>query len=572
MTSPCDLLPQQYATNASPDGLNCINRRRFLKRGVTAAATLTVADFLGYFLDHGCPYESRRMAMAEDADARNDDPHFLIYWFVEGGWQGYSMFNPVMTSNDIHKRLDSPSDERYRVLNFGKEQHGIDDQGNIHFGYLAAGGKSLFPDLAVLSSMHVATFHSGQRLIAHMGDPDIKPQDDREDDERSVMQAFAEVYGGRYLLPHLSWHWWLSDGELNEAQYTGRKGYYHALGPVHAHTIYAGTPGTLKKFLRHTQASADDVTNRKIQAFLDGPNSEFTKESQLAVVKSYNSAVQIYKNLANTGYQMNRSLLGRLFTNSDLRAEFKIEPADEQLSYRSVNGHKARTKFSPNVNVQAMMAYELMCAGLSCAFWIETRDIRMFDSHFTRGALWNGDGSPRGQPDQTGIMGTHLWTPLITLVEKLKNTQYRESGKSLYDLTNIVLTSEFGRSIHGNVDEILKSDLPEDQKKEKINSQDISAHWKVTSAAFLGGAVQGNLQYGKIGEKTLMAIPILPDGSLDPAYDPISGEVRSGFDKSPKSFVPGHGDVYATALDLSDINPNGIGRNKRPPLAFIKNT
>ena len=114
--------------------------------------------------------------------------------------------------------------------------------------------------------------------------------------------------------------------------------------------------------------------------------------------------------------------------------------------------------------------------------------------------------------------------------------------------------------------------MPEDQKKDQINSQDISAHWKVTSAAFLAGAVKGNSQYGKIGEKTLMAIPILPDGSLDPAYDPISGEVRAGFDKSPKSFVPGHGDVYATALDLSDINPNGIGRNKRPPLAFIKNT
>ena len=571
MTNTCDLARQLYTATGPRDGLNRINRRRFLKRGVTAAATLTAADFLGYFLDHGCPYDCRRMAMAADADARNDDPHFLIYWFVEGGWQGYSMFNPVMTPNDIHKRLDSPSDERYRVLNFSKERYGIYDEENIHYGYLASAGKSLFPDLAVVSSMHVATSHSGQRLIAHMGDPDIRPKDDREDDERSVMQAFAEVYGGRYLLPHLSWHWWLSDGELNEAQYTGRKGYYHALGPVHAHTIYAGSPGTLKKFLRQTQASVDDAVNRKIQAFLDGPNSQFTKESQLAVVKSYNSAVQIYKNLAITGYRMDRSLLGRLFTDTDLRAEFEIEPSDEQLNYRSVNGHKARTKFSPNVNVQAMMAYELMRAGLSCAFWIETRDIRMFDSHFTRGGLWNGDGSPRGQPDQTEIMSTHLWTPLITLVDKLKNTQYRDTGKSLYDLTNIVLTSEFGRSIHGNVDEILKSDLTDDEKKKKINGQDISAHWKVTSAAFLGGAVKGNSQYGKIGEKTLMAIPILPDGSLDPAYDPVSGELRPESEKSPKSFIPGHGEIYATALDLSGINPYGIGRNKRLPLSFIKN-
>ena len=571
MTSPCDISPRQHVAPGLPDGLNHVNRRRFLKRGVTSAAVLTAADFLGYFLDHGCPHDSRRMAMAEDADARNDDPHFLIYWFVEGGWQGYSMFNPVITPNNVHERLANPSDERYRVLNFGNENYGIYDAGNIHYGYLAEGGKLLFPDLAVLSSMHVATSHSGQRLVAHMGDPGLRPQDDREDDERSVMQAFAEVYGQRYLLPHLSWHWWLSDGELNEAQYTGRKGYYDALGPVHAHTIYAGTPGTLKKFLQQTQASADDVVSRKIQGFLDGPNSQLTQDSKLAVVKSYHSAVQIYKNLAKSGYKIDRSLLGGLFTNADLRAEFKIQPADEQLSYRSVNDHKARTKFSPHVNVQAMMTYELMRAGLSCAFWIETRDIRMFDSHYTRGALWNGDGSPRGQPDQTEIMNTYLWTPLITLVDKLKNTQYRDTGRSLYDLTNIVLTSEFGRSIHGNVDAILQSDLPEDQKKDQINSQDISAHWKVTSTAFLGGAVKGNAQYGKIGKKTLMAIPILPDGSLDPAYDPVSGELKPGYDTSPKSFIPGHGDVYATALQLSDINPEGVGRNKRPPLRFIKN-
>ena len=63
------------------------------------------------------------------------------------------------------------------------------------------------------------------------------------------------------MLPNLSWHWWLSDGELNEVQYTGRKGYYHALGPVHAHTIYAGTPAKLKKFLVRMQESSGDTVN-----------------------------------------------------------------------------------------------------------------------------------------------------------------------------------------------------------------------------------------------------------------------------------------------------------------------
>jgi hypothetical protein len=37
-----------------------------------------------------------------------------------------------------------------------------------------------------------------------------------------------------------------------------------------------------------------------------------------------------------------------------------------------------------------------------------------------------------------------------------------------------------------------------------------------------------------------------------------------------ESFVPNHGDVFATALPLSDIDSKGRGRNERPPLTFIK--
>jgi hypothetical protein len=417
--------------------------------------------------------------------------------------------------------------------------------------------------------MHTGTFHSGQRLIAHMGDPDLRPRDDRQDDERSVMQAFAEVYGQPHLLANISWHWWLSDGELNEADYTGRKGFYHALGPVHAHTVYAGTPGTLRRLLRVMHASASNLVNRKVREFLDAPHSQLASDANLPVVKSYHSALKIYERLAEAGYRFDQSILGRLFTDVDLRGQFQIQPHDELVSYQSINGQKARTKFAPNTNVQAMMTYELMRSGLSCGFWIESRDIRVFDSHFTRGSLWS-NGSPRGMPDQSGIMKRDLWDPLIALVARLKDTQYRDTGKSLFDLTNIVLTSEFGRSIHGNVDEILKSNIPEQEKKEKIDSQDISAHWLVTSAAFLGGAVRADAQFGCVGEKTLLAIPILPDGSLDPAYDPMSGELRPGCEKSPHSFIPGHGDIYATALYLSGINPQGIGHNTRPPLRFVK--
>ena len=570
MNATCQVAREQTTAPYYGQGLNRINRRRFLRRTLTGGVALSAADFLGYFLDHGFPHDARRMAMAEDAARAGDEPRFLIYWFIEGGWNGYDMFNPVVTPNHIHQRLENPSDERYRVLNFGKEAYGIYQTGNIRYGYLAEAGKSLFPDMAVLSSMHTGTFHSGQRLISHMGDPDLRPQADRQDDERSVMQAFAEVYGQPYLLPNVSWHWWLSDGELNEAQYTGRKGFYHALGPVHAHTIYGGTPGTLRKLLRRTQASADSLVNAKVRRFLDAPNSQLADDSQIAVVKSYNSAVNIYKHLAESGRRVDRSILGRLFTDTELRGDFNVQPHDELISYRSVNGQKARTKFSPNANVQAMMTYELMRAGLSCAFWIESRDIRLFDSHFSRSRLWRADGTPVGQQDQTGMMNRDLWQPLLALVAKLKNTQYNQTGKSLYDLTNIVLTSEFGRTIHGNVDEIRKAKIPDEEKKRKINGQDISQHWKVMSAAFLGGAVRGDSQFGGIGEKTLLAVPLLDDGSLDPAYDAVTGELRPGSEKNPKSFLPGHGDVFATALHLSGINPAGRGRNQRPPLRFIK--
>jgi hypothetical protein len=403
-----------------------------------------------------------------------------------------------------------------------------------------------------------------------MGSYKLRLQADREADERSVMQAYAESRGQAYLLPNLSWHWWLSDGELNEVQYTGRKGYYHALGPVHAHTIYAGPPGKLREFLMRMQADSSSAVNRQIESFLGDVDRNLLRGNDLEVIRSYHSAREIYQNLAAAGLKLDRSMLSRLFSDADLRARFKVKPEDELISYQSVNGNKARTKFAPNTNVQAMMTYELMRAGLSCAFWIESRDIRRFDSHFNRRGLWERDGKPRGQPDQTRMMKEDLWDPLNTLVDLLKQTPCPQTGKRLFDHTTIVLTSEFGRTIHGDVDAIKQMPIPEPEKQKMIDGQDISQHWKVTSAAFLGGKVSGDRQYGGIGEKTLMAIPILPDGSLDPAFDPVTGVQLPGREPSPKSRIPDHGDIYATALHLAGIDPKGKGRNERPPLTFVK--
>jgi hypothetical protein len=540
-----------------------------LQRMGMAAAGLSCADFLRHFLAHGLPYDPRASLLADDAVAAADHPHFLVYWFLEGGWCGYDMFNPVMTANHVVDRLPNISDERYRVLQWGQENYGIYQHGNIRYGFLASDGKDLFQDMAVLSSMHTGTGHSTERLRTHMGSYQFRNGDERQEDERSVMQAFAEVYGQPYLLPHLSWHWWLSDGELNEVQYTGRRGYYHALGPRHAHTIYAGTPANLRRVLLRMQEESGSEVGRQVESFLDNAHREFLKDENIDAVRSYRSAREIYVDLRKQGLRLDRSNLLKLFSDPELHERFQVKPPDELITYRSVNGNKARSKQSPNTNVQAMMAWELMSAGMSCAFFIESRDVRRFDSHYSRSRLWHSDGTPVGMPDQTEKMRTDLWDPLHAFVDRLKNTEYGSTGNSYFDYTNIVLTSEFGRSLHGNVDSILAKTMDEKKRESEIGGQDICAHWKVTSCAFLGGNVAGDRQYGKIGDKTLMAIPIMPDGSLDPNYDAASGELLPDRAQHPDSSIPNHGDVYATALALSGINPKGRGRNDRGPLKFV---
>ena len=566
---PCQL-DSEITAKSGGAPLPRIPRRRFLREATVAATALTCADFLRYFKAHGAPQDERADRLASEAVRANDDPHFLTYWYLEGGWCGYDMFNPVMTANHVHERLDRISDERYRVLDWGDDDYTIYEQGNIRYGYLASEGRDLFSDMAVISSMHTGSGHSRDRLRVHMGQYKMRQSDEREDDERSVMQAFSEVYGQNYVLPNLSWHWWLSDGELNEVQYRGKRGYYHGLGPVHAHTIYAGTPKKLKQMIQQIQAGSEDPVNRAVEGFLDSAQQSILKDENLESVKSYQSAREIYRQLNERGGSVDSAVLSTLFEDPELKESFGVRREDELITYRSVNGNKARSKFSPNVNVQAMMSFEMMRAGLSCASFIESRDVRRFDSHFSRKRLWGNDGTTaKGMPDQTKMMAEDLWNPLHAYVEKLKATEYRDTGKSFYDLTNIVLTSEFGRSLHGNVEGILKKEISEEDKNKQIGGQDICAHWKVTSCAFLGGNVRGDTQFGGIGEKTLMAIPILPDGSLDPNYDPVTGKLRKGLKANPQSFVPNHGDVYSTALALSGIDPNGRGRNERPPMSFV---
>src|SRR5262249_34330368 len=155
-----------------------------------------------------------------------------------------------------------------------------------------------------------------------------------------------------------------------------------------------------------------------------------------------------------------------------LRADFNITAADELTTATSVNGSPARSKQSPNTNVQAMMAYELMVRGLSIGFFLETRQVRGFDTHRSRSDVRD----LQGQEDQLANMDQHLWNPLITLVSKLKSTEYPGSGRALWDFTNIVICSEMGRTFSGNVDSILANSDPDPSKYGAIMAQDVSQH------------------------------------------------------------------------------------------------
>ncbi|MFO0729049.1 MAG: hypothetical protein U1E65_35040 [Myxococcota bacterium] len=554
-----------------------MKRRQFLT-SLAAGTVISTADWLGYFRRFGVPGTQKDLGLAEAAAQATMEPRFLVYWFQEGGWDGYSMFNPLDTRNDatltipmgeLHPNPDW-STQYYRPMGYGMPPNDAPTTtGNIVSGFLTGPGRSLFPDLAVVSSHYGSEFHSGGRWEYHYGNYSYTLGGQRQPDERTVIQAFCEAYGSSYLMPHISWHRWLSDGELAEANYPDGTGYFERLGPAYAHTAYGKTPTDMRARLSRITSLTSSARDARIRLFVDNLHRSLVADKNGPSVRAFASAVEIHRGLVGAGavnIQPNR-----MFTDPALRAEFGVAPGDEDITFTSVNGNPARSKESPNTNVQAMMTYELMTLGLSCGFFIENRSVRGFDTHASRRYVIDRNG----QPNQLADMTANLWTPLKTFVDRLKSTQYQSSGKSYYDLTTIVLASEMGRTIQGNVSTILSSADPPDSQYTQILDQDVSQHWHVNSCAFLGGSVQGNRQWGRVGTVTQDAIPIRADGSLDPAYDPVTGVLRSGQTKDPNSFVTDAGHVYATALYLSGLDPDALraahkGRNNRPPLRFIK--
>lgn len=550
-----------------------MKRRQFLQ-GAAAGGAISMLDWLGFFRRFGVPGTAKTLGIAE-AVAAVTEPRFLIYWFQEGGWDSYSMFSPLDTPN--HATLTIPagtlnpnpawSNQYYRPKGFGLDaSHALQQtRGNVAYGYLAADAGSLLDDMNVISSHTGSTFHSGGRWDYHYGNyANYAPLTaQRGPNERTVTQAFCETYGANYPLANVSWHRWLSDGELDESNYPEGTGYYEKLGPAYAHTTYGNTPADMRSRLSQLGNLTTAARTSRIRTFVDDLHQNFMKDKNGETVTAFKSAVDIYKQLTNnTGVVVNPTTL---FTDAALRTEFNVQTADEQTNSTSVNGNPARSKNSPMTNVQALMAYELMTKGLSCAFWIENRQIRGFDTHSDRSSVF----SRKGQSDQLSSMQRDLWNPLKALVNRLKNTPYGTAGRTYWDLTTIVLASEMGRTMQGDVGSILASTDSDQTKSDNIQAQDVCQHWKVNSTVFLGGTVVPNRQYGRIGTSSLEGIPInLTDGTLDPAYDPTTGLLNGT--KSSNSAITNAGHVYSTALYCAGINPAGKGLNQEPPLAFVK--
>jgi hypothetical protein len=550
-------------------------RRGFLADTAAAAASISVLEWLGFFRDHGVPGSPRDWGIASARAAVQNDDTFLVYWFAEGGWDSYSLFGPVHTPNNsgitstVNTLTPSPpwSQQFYRAAGYDVSPSvpRPTTVAGIEHGYLAVPGRTLLPDMAVVSSQRGNLFHSGGRFDFHYGTYTRSLNAQRQADERTVLQAFCEAKGANFLLPHVSWHRWLADGELDLGQYPEGTGYYEKLGPAYAHTIYGRTPRDLKARLASLGDVATQTRRQLLRSYTDDLHARFLADRDGPSVRAFSSALSIHRQLADRGAVFD---LTTLFSDPDLRAEFGVRDGDDQTTATVVNGMPARSKDTPHIRVQAMMAYELMRAKISCGLWLENREVRGFDTHRSRRGVLDGVGNS----DQRNLVADEIWNPLQRFVARLKSTEMPGvPGVSMYDRTTIVLGSEMGRAINGNVDAILaNSALATDVRYAQILDQDVCQHWHVNSVAFLGGNVRGGSQFGRVGSVSLESIPMMPDGTLDPAYDPVTGVLRPGQSKSAQSFVSEPGDVYATALSLAGVSPTGKGRNTRGAMAFIR--
>ena len=266
-----------------------------------------------------------------------------------------------------------------------------------------------------------------------------------------------------------------------------------------------------------------------------------------------------------------------MFTDPALRSEFNIQPSDETTS-AAVGQRQSRRarRRRPNTNVQAMMAYELMTKGLSIGFWIESRDMRGFDT----------PPRPRRVPvQQPGARRTSCRQMRKDLWISAADARRRSSRPRQYgDDRQVVLGLHHHRPRLGDgADDRRRrgSDPPvgrptDADKYSEIMDQDVCQHWQVSSVAFLGGTVQGNRQWGRVGTHDARGHPPHARRHARPGVRPGDGRAE-GRDRprARTASSPTAGHVYATALYLSGLDPDalraqGKGKNASPAMRFIK--
>jgi hypothetical protein len=122
-----------------------MHRRSFLQ-AVAGTSVITTLDWLRWFRSFGVPGTAKELGIATAAAQAATEPHYLVYWFQEGGWDGYSMFNPLDTRNDATLVIPagtlnpnpSWSDQLYRPSGYGTAPNDPPKtQGNITYGFLA---------------------------------------------------------------------------------------------------------------------------------------------------------------------------------------------------------------------------------------------------------------------------------------------------------------------------------------------------------------------------------------------------------------------------------------------------
>src|SRR5207253_10405002 len=141
------------------------------------------------------------------------------------------------------------------------------------------------------------------------------------------------------------------------------------LGPVSAHTQYGKTPTDMRNRLMSLGSVSQSQRNQRIAQFTDNLQANLLAEKNGESVRAFASALTIHKALTDgTTLNINPQAM---FTDATLRTDFAVTTADETTEASSINGNPARSKETPNTNVQALMTYELMTKGLSNGFFIE---------------------------------------------------------------------------------------------------------------------------------------------------------------------------------------------------------